>query len=141
MQVLGVKPEIMQEVYLERLQNPLVSQKQIGVNLNLSESTVSRALKKQLGSHDFKLGQMLSGKFLEEFQMASDYWKMQISRFEELKKKDENGFPTIEFEKELELMKQQSQLWEKILFLARQGEAVEVMRLMKNGAIQLPATN
>jgi hypothetical protein len=35
-------------------------------------------------------------------------------------------------------MRQQEDLWKNILFLARQGEAVEVMRLMQSGRIPIP---
>ena len=129
-----MKDEIINSVYLEKLKNPIIQQKEIANKLNVSEATVSRALKILLGSNDFKLGQMLAGKFLEEFQMATDYWKMQIKSLEELKD-GEADTDTL-----LKIMKEQSDRWEKILFLARQGEAVEVMRLMKNGAIQLPTT-
>jgi len=129
-----VNDEIKQSVYLEKLKNPIIQQKEIAQKLGLSEPMVSRAMKSMMGTHDYTLRQMLAGKFLEEFQMASDYWKTQITLLEELK--EESDTETI-----IKLMKEQSDRWEKILFLARQGEAVEVMRLMKNGAIQLPVTN
>ena len=127
-----MKPEIIQQVYLEKLKDPTITQKQIADKKNLSEATVSRAFKKLMGSHDFRLGQLLTGKFLEEFQMASDYWKLQIKLLEDLKE-EESDTETI-----IKLMKEQSDRWEKILFLARQGEAIEVMRLMRNGTIKLP---
>jgi len=123
-----VKDEIKQSVYLERLKDPIATQKDLATKLGISESMVSRAMKSMMGTHDYTLRQMLAGKFLEEFQMASDYWKMQIKLLEDLKEESDNE--TI-----IKLMKEQSDRWEKILFLARQGEAVEVMRLMKNGRI------
>ena len=131
---LFVNHAISELVYLERLKDPTISQKQIAFKLNLTESKVSRALKKLFASHDFKLGQMVAGKFLEEFQMASDYWKLQIKDLELLKDEED-------IELKIKIMKEQSDRWEKILYLARQGEAVETMRLMKNGTIQLSADN
>jgi len=96
---------------------------------------VSKALKSVMGTHDNPLRQMFAGKFLEEFQMATDYWKMQIKQLEDLK--EDSDTDTI-----INLMKEQPDRWEKILFLARQGEAVEVMRLMKNNeAIPLLITS
>ena len=123
-----MKDEIKQSVYLERLKDPISAQKDLAIKLGISESMVSRAMKSMIGTHDYQLRQLLAGKFLEEFQMASDYWKMQIKLLEDLKKESDNE--TI-----IKLMKEQSDRWEKILFLARQGEAVEVMRLMQNGRI------
>ena len=118
---------------MERLKNPICTQKEIGAKLGLKEYTVSRALKSMMGTHDYTLRQMLAGKFLEEFQMASDYWKLQIKQLEDLKK---DG---VDHDTMIKLMREQSDRWEKILFLARQGEAIEVMRKMKNGK-ELPIT-
>jgi len=123
-----VKDAIKQSVYLERLKNPIATQKELSIKLGISESMVSRAMKSMIGTHDYQLRQLLAGKFLEEFQMATDYWKLQIKQLEDLKKESDN-------ETVIKLMKEQSDRWEKILFLARQGEAVEIMRLMKNGRV------
>ena len=148
-----MKGEIKQLVYFERLKDPIASQKDLAIKLGLSESMVSRAIKSMMGTHDYQFRQLLAGKFLEEFQMASDYWKMQITQLENLKdskktifKKAADGhvFPEeveLEVDDMMKIMKEQSDRWEKILFLARQGEAVEVMRLMKNGTTQLPVIN
>ncbi len=123
-----MKDAIKQSVYLERLKNPIATQKELSIKLGISESMVSRAMKSMIGTHDYQLRQLLAGKFLEEFQMATDYWKLQIKQLEDLKKESDN-------ETVIKLMKEQSDRWEKILFLARQGEAVEIMRLMKNGRV------
>lgn len=130
-----MKEAIKQSVYMERLRDPICTQKQIGERLGLPEYTVSRALKSMMGTHDRQLRQMLAGKFLEEFQMASDYWKRQITLLEELKKESTSTDEIIK------IMREQSDRWEKVLFLARQGEAVEVMRLMKQDGERLPETN
>ena len=81
-----MKDEIKQSVYLERLKDPISTQKDLAIKLGISESMVSRAMKSMMGTHDYQLRQLLAGKFLEEFQMASDYWKMQIKLLEDLKK-------------------------------------------------------
>jgi transcriptional regulator with XRE-family HTH domain len=81
-----VKDEIKQSVYLERLKDTISTQKDLAIKLGISESMVSRAMKSMMGTHDYQLRQLLAGKFLEEFQMASDYWKMQIKLLEDLKK-------------------------------------------------------
>ena len=101
--------EIKEKIYLERLTNPIATQKEIAAKLNLSKDMVSRGLKSLMGSHDFNLGQMLSGKFLEEFQMSSDYWKLQIKQLEDLK---EDADPDTV----IKIMKEQAERWEKITF-------------------------
>jgi hypothetical protein len=96
---------------------------------------------------DYELAKKVAGKFLADFQMATDYFKTQIERLENLKTrektvhhstKDGGVFTTEEKLSPMEILaieKQQTELWKNILFIARQGEAVEVMRLIQNGRI------
>ena len=80
--------------------------------------------------------------------MASDYFMKQIENLEELKTqrksviiktKDDCMVQTIPLEpmEILQIEKQQTELWAKIIFLCRQNEAIEVIKLIQNG--ELPA--
>ena len=153
------------EVYTHILTYPTKSDYTIADELNLSRSHVWRLRKKIIGAIEYTLAQKVAGQFLLDFQMAGDYFKTQIGKLEKQKTETEgykeNGKKTIykkgkegqsfaeevdlnEFDKmqinrEIrEIEKQQTDLWVKIMMFARQGEAIEVMRLMKNGTIQLP---
>lgn len=121
--------------------------RQIGEHLNLSRSSVWRVRCKIISTIDYKLAKKVAGKFLADFQMATDYFKTQIERLEQLKEqtkavhhytKDGRAFTTDEELSPLDILaieKQLTELWKNILFIARQGEAVEVMRLIQNGRI------
>lgn len=82
--------------------------------------------------------------------MASDYFMKQIENLEELKNqrksvlvrsKDDFTIQTLPLEplEILQIEKQQTELWAKIIFLCRQNEAIEVIKLIQNG--ELPALN
>jgi hypothetical protein len=63
---------------------PTKSDYQIAQELNLT-SSVYRARLKIITAIDYELIKKVAGKFLTEFQMASDYFKKQIERLENLK--------------------------------------------------------
>ena len=139
--------ELKKQCYTLMLKKPTWNDRQIADELNLSKSTVWRTRKSLLSTIDHELAQKIAGKFLAEFQMATDYFKLQIERLEELKllektifKKGKDGqhyAETVPLEPLdiLAIEKQQTELWKSILEFARQGEAVEVMRLIQNGKI------
>lgn len=143
-----MKAELKEQVYKEILAHPSLSDYQIAEKLNISRPTVWRTRNKLIGAIDYELAKKVAGKFLTDFQMASDYFKLQIDRLENLKTKTKtiqrNNMSTHEIETKevpldpldiLAIEKQQAELWKNILFLARQGEAVEVMRIIGNGRI------
>lgn len=144
-----MKQELKVQVYKEFLERPDSTDYEIAERLNLSRSAVWRARNKVIRSIDYKLAASVAGKFLVDFQMASDYWKKQISELEDQKSKpnkvlvmtkdgpQEKEVPKSDAEIR-EIMRQQEDLWKNILFLARQGEAVEVLRLMEAGRIPIP---
>ena len=92
---------------------------------------------------------LVAGKFISEFGNAVDHWKLLIDELESLKtgnKKvikqntDTGGYfqaevPLEPMEK-LQIIKEQSNLRARILFLASQGEVREVIKVMRTG--QLP---
>lgn len=102
---------------------------------------------KLISAVGYTLAQNVEGKFLVEFQMTTDYFKKQIEWLEELKKEEKTIFKkdkdgqsyvdqaSLEPLDILAIEKQQTELWKNILFLARQGEIIEIMRLMKDGRV------
>ena len=113
------------------LHYPTLTDEQIGDKLNVSRSSIWRIRSKSMIAIDRELSKKVAGKFLTEFQLASDYFKSQITRLEHLKQQ------TDEISEILAIEKQQTELWKNILFFARQGEAIEVMRLMQSGRIPI----
>jgi len=139
---------LIKSVYNQMLTYPTKSDRAIARNLNLGHATVSRYRKKLYVRIDYELSRNISSKFLTHFQMASDYFMKQIENLEELKTqrksviiktKDDCMVQTIPLEpmEILQIEKQQTELWAKIIFLCRQNEAIEVIKLIQNG--ELPA--
>ena len=139
--------ELKTQAYQLMLDHPTWTDTQIGNDLNVSRSSIWRVRCKIITAIDYELAKKVAGKFLVDFQMATDYFKTQIERLEQLKiqektvhhsTKDGGVFRTQEKLDPLDILqieKQQTELWKNILFIARQGEAVEVMRLIQNGRI------
>ena len=144
-----LKEEKKLEVYRTIVEHPALSDYEVADKLKgVSRSTVNLCRKQFIEKLDYELARNVAGKFLADFQQASDYFKIQIDRLEDLKKKkkfmarNNNETKEIEtFEVELDpidilsIEKQQTELWKNIIFLARQSEAVEVMKLIQNGRI------
>ena len=118
-----------QRVYKLMLLEPAITQSEIAERLNLKPRTVSRIINKIVKSNDYQLAMSIAGKFIQDFVNASDYWKIQITELEHLKEK------LTDEDKELlvKIMKEQSELYGKILLLARQGELMAAIRKL-NGA-------
>ena len=80
-----MKAELKELVYKEILEHPTLSDYQISAKLNVSRPMVWRIRNKLIGAIDYELAKKVAGKFLVDFQMASDYFKLQIERLETLK--------------------------------------------------------
>ncbi|GEM_PF-3612110 len=149
--------ELKKVVYQTILTYPTKSDYEIADHLNEQKYNVNRSLvyrtrNKLVGAIEYTLAQKVAGKFLADFQMASDYFKLQIERLENLKSRKQTIFKKAPeghmYPEEVDLgpmeilaiEKQQTELWKNIIFLARQGEAIEVMRLIQNGRIPIPTT-
>ncbi len=159
-----MKNEISSVAYTEMITHPALNDEQIAAKVGLAQCTVWRLRKKLVGKIDFELAQRIAGQFLSDYQMASDYFKIQITDLEEQKnkleklkdgtktifKKDSDGksyaqevplnsFDNLTISRDIrDLMKQQQSLWRDIIFLARQGQGAEVMKMISSGRIQLP---
>jgi hypothetical protein len=140
--------QLVKNIYNQMLTFPTKSDRAIARDLNLGHSTVSRYRKKLYVKIDYELSRQVSSKFLTHFQMASDYFMKQIENLEALKgqkkvipikTKDDFFIQPIPLDPLdiLQIEKQQTELWAKIIFLCRQNEAIEVIKLIQNG--ELPA--
>lgn len=136
---------ISQQIYNIILKYPTKSDREIGKELNLSHMTVFRFRKKLYVGLDHHLARNVAGKFLTHFQMGSDYMMKQLEKLEELKKEQKTIFKKgaegnsytekipLEPMDILAIEKQQTVLWEKIIFMCRQSEALEVIKMIQNG--------
>jgi len=104
------------------LTKPSLSDPQIAKSLGVSRGLGFRTRKSLLSTIEYELAQNVAGKFLTEFQMASDYFKLQIERLEDLKLQKNRVLlkdgSVIEMEistmEVLAIEKQQTELWKNI---------------------------
>ena len=155
------------DIYITLIKRPSLNDYEIADEFGVSRTFVYNLRQKFVRKLDWELAQNVAGAFLAEFQMASDAFKLQITELqtkrtdlEKLKegtktifKKgvdghtfpeevDLNSMDKLVFDREIrETMKQQQDLWKSIVHLARQGEAVEVMKMLQNGRIVQPISN
>ena len=146
-----LKEEKKNQIYKTIVEHPALSDYEVARKIKgVSRSTVQRSRLKFIEKLDYELAKNVAGKFLADFQQASDYFKLQIERLENLKKEKKtiqrNNMTTGKVETKkidlepmdvLAIEKQQTELWKNIIFLARQSEAVEVMKLIQNGRIAI----
>jgi hypothetical protein len=143
-----MKAELQKAVYKDVLTYPTRTNQEHADSLGVSVSTIKRAKKKLLLALDYEIARSIAGKFLADFQQASDYFKLQIERLEELKDKEKTVFfkgpegqsvpKTVPLEAMdlLAIEKHQTELWKDIVFLARQSEAVEIIKGIQDGRIK-----
>lgn len=129
---------------------PTTTNRDIAKKAECNENTVARYRKELDLKYDSEFVKIVAGKFIKAYGRAEEYWLKQIDRLEVLK----NSTHTIwiknektggSFEKEVELSpmeklaieKHQSELHEKVLFLASQGEVRQVIRIMRMGKIPM----
>ncbi len=133
------------------LKYPTKSDREIARMTNISQPTISKFRKEYSLQIDSEFIAVTAGKFIHEFGQAIDHWKVLINELEELKngKKtiikqntDTGGFFKSEVDLEpldkLALIKEQSNLRARILFLAGQGEVREVIKIMRSGNLPAP---
>jgi len=163
MNALQLSP-IAEQIYKSILKYPTRSDTTLGKELNLSHTTVNKYRKKLYAGLNHHLAKDVAGKFFVHFQMASDYFMTQIEKLEILKEEAQkfkedgtktvfhkgtdgnsyaeeeklNSFDKLIINKEIAaLEKQQTDVWAKIIFLCRQSEAIEVMKMIENGVISI----
>jgi len=123
-----MKQEIVTQCYLKSLSG--LTYREIAEELNLSASTVSRAIDKITKSHDYQIGISTISTFLEEYQRAADFFKMQIGQLEKRKDTDPDNFYKI--------MDMQMERMALVVQLVGQGKvAMALKELRDNNNIQL----
>jgi len=164
MNTLQVNNPISEQIYKSILKYPTKSDIQLGKDLNLSATTIGKYRRKLYTGLNHHLAKDVAGKFFVHFQMASDYFMTQIEKLEKLKEEaqefkengtktvfkkggegqtyseeeDLNSFDKLIINKEIAaLEKQQTDIWTKIIFLCRQSEAIEIMKMIENGVISI----
>lgn len=128
---------------------PTKTDKQIALETGCNRNTVGKYRKEIDLKYDTEFVKIVAGKFIKAYGRAEEYWLKQIDRLEELKgstktieAKDEDGLPdvlsvSLSPMEILAIEKHQSELHEKILFLASQGEVRQVIRIMRMGKIPM----
>lgn len=161
---MGTKllPQVKTDVYTYMITHPSKSDYQVADKFGISRGFVYTLRQKFVRKLDYELAQNIAGAFLTDYQHASDYFKLQTTELEEEKKLlrvlQEEGVKTIFHKSEdgptypeqvsldamdklqinrdiRDIMKQQTDLWKNVIFLARQGEAVQIMKLVQSGRI------
>ena len=122
-----MKQEIVEQCYLKSLSG--LTYREIGDELNLSASTVSRAIDKITKSHDYQLGISTISTFLEEYQRAADFFKMQIGQLEKYKSVDPENIYKI--------MDMQMERMALVVQLIGQGKVVMALKALRDGKLQL----
>jgi len=132
------------------LKYPTKSDNEIAKITGISQPMISKYRKEYNISIDKEFIAIVAGKFISEFGQAVDHWKILIDELEALKlsnktvikqNSETGGYFQAEVNLEpiekLQLIKEQSNLRARILFLASQGEVREVIKVMRTG--QLPS--
>ena len=125
-----VNPEIKNKILQVMLGEPFLTQKEIADKVGVHKSTVSRAVAGTKKSNDYQLAKKAAGKFIEDFANTIEFWKLQITQLEQLKK------TTQDTETISNIMREQSDRYEKILVLARQSEMIEALRKLNHGDVR-----
>ena len=149
---------------------PTKSDREIAKEFKVGHVKVSELRNEMAKYYDTEFSSMTAAKFIQQFQIALDYWTSQIGKLEErktqmnalldekvtiFKKAEEGHFYPEEVDQSpqdklkihteiAKIEKQQSELKEKILKLASMGEVKAVIKMMKNGRIKqliIPSTH
>jgi len=161
--VTKLLPIVKEKAYEYMLKHPSESDQKVANQFGISRGFVYNLRCKFVRKLDYELAQKMAGAFLADFEHASDYFKLQTTELEKEKTKllqlMEEGHKTI-FKKNAEgqtyaetvdldamdklqisrdirdIMKQQTDLWKNVIFMARQGEALEIMKAIKDGRLR-----
>ena len=121
-----VNPEIRNKIYQVMLTKPSLTSREIAIEVGVSESTFSKVMRSITRGNEYEIVRRAAGRFLQEFINAAEFWKLQITELERLKESTRD--PKLI----LKIMNEQSDRYEKILFLARQGELLQTLRKINN---------
>ena len=114
--------EIKNKISKVMLGEPFLTLKEIADRIGVDKSAVSRAVASTKKSKDYQLAAKVAGKFIQDFANTIEFWKLQITQLEQLKK------TTEDVEIIIKIMREQSDRYEKILVLARQAEIITILK-------------
>jgi DNA mismatch repair ATPase MutL len=136
-----------QEIREAILKYPASTNTELAEKCRVSKPTITNVKKEFALTVDTEFLKMVAGRFIFEFETAKQHWMHQITELETMK----NGTKTVfvkdpekkgrklpkEFGlspmEKLAIDKHITKLRENILFLASQGEVVEVIKIMRSG--------
>ncbi len=134
MRTLTQKPKVLD--LINRF--PTKTDRQIALETGCHRVTVGKYRKDLDLKYDSEFVKIVAGKFIKAYGRAEEYWLKQIDRLEELKTsttgEEDVSLSPMEI---LAIEKHQSELHEKVLFLASQGEVRQVIRIMRMGKIPM----
>lgn len=132
------------------LQYPTKSDNDIAKLTKISQPMISKYRKEYHLDIDSEFLAITAGKFISEFGLAIEHWKILIEELEAIKSKkktvvkqnqETGGYFSAQVDLDpmeiLQLVKEQANLRARILFLASQGEVKEIIKVMRSG--QLPS--
>ena len=131
--------------------------KQIAIKLKITEAGVSKAITEFTSTDQYQLGQLSIITFLDWFEKAAKFWHMQNSEYQDLIDQIDNLLPTEQkgkkkkpldldtikaiFQK-VELTRRlkgsQDSNMERIVYLAKEGEIIMAIKLMKDMLVSMP---
>ena len=147
------KRRIQDMVYKQMLRYPGKANEEIAQELGVKPNMVRNCRKRISQGIDYVLAAHMAEAFIQDYQMSIDAMKLQLADLEEEKRMVrldmENGWkddelPLNTLDKALlrrdilSIERQKTDIWMKIVTMARQSEAVEVMNLIKKKVIKLP---
>lgn len=153
--MLGMKKTPRKNKILDLIDRfPTKTDQQLALESGFERHTVAKYRKELDLKFDTEFVKIVAGKFIHAYGRAEEYWINQINRLEELKNSTHTIYIKNEktggsFEKEVSLTpmeklaieKHQSELHEKILFLASQGEVRQVITIMRMGKLPMLETS
>lgn len=143
--------EIKDAVYDQHIRG--YSNKAIAKNLNLSESTVSRAVSSVILSNDYKHGVKTAGMFIQDYIEVGDLYKQQLAECDTMLNNnlddylqsdgadEKSGRPYVTkaecMKIRLEIMEMIARRKAEIATLVRQGQMVQALQAIRNGKTNL----
>lgn len=120
-----MNPEIGKKIDELMLNEPFLPLKEIADKAGVGKSAASTAVAGTKTSPGHQRIAKAASNFLQDFANIIEFWKLQITELEHLKKTTQDTKTIIK------IMREQSDRYEKILVLARQGEMIEALRKIR----------
>lgn len=143
-----MKQELKEAAYTLSLKG--YTEREIARHLNVSDTTVHRAITSVTKSSDYNLALKTIGQFLTDYNRAGDYFKMQLRELEDIKNRldseldegaDERGRPFTSklsiTELRLKIIGMQADLNTRVLEHVRQGQVSKALQALRDGKLRI----